>query len=451
MNCLHVLPQLRRLERKYAQELVVIGVHSAKFPNERATEMVRHAVARLAVGHPVVNDRDFHVWQAYAVRAWPTLMFIDPRGKVIARHEGEFDPDQMDRAIATLLTAFERDGSLDRRPLSFTTHQEREPDRPLFFPGKVLADAAGGRLFVADSGHHRVVELSLEGQLRRVFGSSEPGLADGDAAAARFNGPQGLALADNTLFVADTENHAIRRIDLGSGRVETLAGTGEQGYGITSGGPARGVLLNSPWDLAIHGCRLYVAMAGCHQIWEMDLEGGTIAPWAGSGRENIVDGSRRAAQFAQPSGLALDPAAGVLYVADSEVSGIRAIDLGPNGKVRTLVGRGLFDFGDQDGVGADVCLQHPLGVTLADGLLYVADSYNHKIKRLDPRTAAVARFLGSGRPGFRDGRGPEAEFSEPGGLWAAAGRLYVADTNNHAVRVCDLASGEVRTLEITGL
>ena len=446
-----MLPQLRKLERKWAAELVVIGIHSPKFFGEQDTEAVHRAVERLAVGHPVVNDRDFRVWQEYAVRAWPTLMFVDPRGKVIGRHEGEFPLEGMDQAIGAMVAEFERDGSLDRRPLSFTTRQETSPDRPLYFPGKLLADPEGGRLFVADTGHHRVLEADLEsGQVRRTFGTGQPGLADGPAGEAAFYGPQGLALDGSTLFVADTENHAVRRIDLASGAVATVAGTGQQALRFQQGGPARQVSLSSPWDLAAHEGRLYVAMAGFHQIWLIDLAREVAIPWAGGGGENIVDGPLPEAQLAQPSGLALDARAGLLYVADSEVSAVRAIDLAPGGRVRTLVGQGLFEFGDVDGAGEVVRLQHPLGLALdpATGLLYVADSYNHKVKRLDPRTASVTSWIGSGQPGFRDGPAGQAQLSEPGGLSLAGGRLYVADTNNHAARVCDLQSGEVSTLGI---
>jgi DNA-binding beta-propeller fold protein YncE len=440
---------LRKLERKYARELVVVGVHSPKFPGEHDTAAVEHAVRRLAVGHPVANDRDFRVWRAYAARAWPTLMFLDPRGKVIGFHEGEFDAQALDTVIGDMVAAFDAEGLIDRRPLSFTTRNENEPDRPLFFPGKVLADEAR-RLFVADSGHHRVLEVGLPGgEIKRVFGSGEAGLQDGPADAARFHGPQGMALAGDALYVADVENHAVRRIDLKDGRVETVAGTGEPGRGPSPGGPARGVALRSPWDVVAHDGQVYVAMAGSHQIWRFDPAAGTIAPWAGSGRENIVDGPRAEAQFAQPSGLALDAGAGVLFVADSEVSGVRAVELGPGGRVRTLVGKGLFEFGDVDGVGDAVRLQHPLGLALAGGVLYVADSYNHKIKRLDPKTGEVRSVFGDGRPGFRDGPAAEAQFSEPGGVTAAGGVLYVADTNNHAVRVCDLERGVVRTLRMS--
>ena len=442
---------MRKLERKYAGELVVIGVHSPKFPGERPTEALEQAVRRLAVGHPVVNDADFRVWQSYAVSAWPTLVFIDPTGKVFARHSGEFRLEEMDAVIGTLIAEFEARGLIDRRPLSFTAADENAADRPLYFPGKVLAAPERGALFVADTGHNRIRELDLEtGRLRRDFGCGEPGLVSASAELSRFNQPEGMALLGDFLFVADTENHAVRRIDLGSGWVETVAGMGYQGEWGSRGGPARETALNSPWDVAACGQRLFVAMAGFHQIWEIDLAENVARPFAGSGRENILDGPRTAANFAQPSGLALDARRCVLYVADSEASGVRAIDLA-DGRVRTLVGEGLFEHGDRDGVGRQqVRLQHPLGVCFdpASGLVYVADSYNHKIKRLDPATTEVRTAFGDGLPGLVDGPAAASRFSEPGGLSVAGRKLYAADTNNHAIRVCDLESGEVETLGV---
>jgi sugar lactone lactonase YvrE len=436
---------LRKLERKYGRELVVIGVHSPKFPGEREPEAVAQAARRLSVGHPVVNDRDHRVWREYAVRCWPTFMLIDPRGKLIGQHEGEFAPDEMDAALSRIIAEADRAGVLDRRPLSFTQAKENEPDRPLFFPGKVLADAAGKRLFVADSGHHRILELSLDGRVRRAFGGA-PGFDDGDAQSARFRGPQGMAFVGDWLYVADTGNHVVRRIDLQNALVVTVAGTGEPAHGPHRGGPAREVPLSSPWDVAPHDGRLYVAMAGLHQIWDVKPLDRAM-PWVGSGRENIVDGPAEEAQLAQPSGLALDQASDTLFVADSEASGIRAIAL-DGGYVHTVVGTGLFDFGDADGVGDAVRLQHPLGLAFADGVLYIADSYNHKIKRCDPAARRVTSWLGSGEPGHHDGAATKSQFSEPGGLSFADGKLYVADTNSHAIRVCDVATGKVRTLEV---
>ena len=446
---MHILPQLRKLERKYSRELAVIGVHSPKFTTEKETDSLRHAILRLNVGHPVVNDRDFQVWQQYAVRAWPTLMFIDPQGKVIGKHEGEFPLEALDQAIGTIVQEFDSRGLIDRRPLDFDL--ERLGDRtPLMFPGKVLAHEASGRLIVSDTGHNRIVVADLDGTVRQVIGSGAAGFEDGPAASASFYQPQGLALDGDMLYVADAENHALRAVDLATETVTTRAGTGEQLMGPRLGGPGRGTSLSSPWDLAILDGVLYLAMAGTHQLWAMPLGRDQIGPHTGNGGEALVDGPLADASMNQPSGLSGDGAR--LFVADSEASAIRVVDPGPRGTIRTIVGEGLFVFGDRDGIGpANVRLQHPQGVAWHDGMLYVADTYNHKIKRLDPRTGECRTFLGTGEPGGNDGRGDGVRFSEPCGLSVAARRLYVADANNHAIRVAGLDGGEVTTLALRGL
>ena len=430
-------------------------MHSPKFINEKDTESVRQAILRLNVGHPVVNDRDFRVWQAYTARAWPTLMFIDPEGKVIGKHEGEFPLESFDELIGEMLREFDARGLIDRRPLEWSAERMSGPT-PLLFPGKLLADEASGRLVVSDAGHNRIVVADLGGRIRQVIGSGATGFEDGGARSASFYQPQGLALDGDTLYVADTENHALRAVDLQSGDVTTLAGTGEQLMGERVGGPARETRLSSPWDLAIVDGTLYIAMAGTHQLWAMRLGGTEIGPHTGNGREALIDGPREDASMNQPSGLGAgraSPGGGAfLYVADSEASAIRGVDPGPDGVIWTIVGEGLFEFGDRDGEGPEnVRLQHPLGVAWHDGTLYVADTYNHKIKRLDPRTAACRTFLGTGEAGHRDGPPTVARLSEPSGLSIAVGRLYVADTNNHAVRVAELKSGEVETLTLSGL
>jgi DNA-binding beta-propeller fold protein YncE len=442
---------LRELEREFSQELVVIGVHSAKFAAEMVSANLRAAVQRLEVHHPVINDGEHQVWEEYAVRAWPTLMFVDPQGRVFAKHEGEFPLEPMRAALAGIIAQYDAAGLLDRRPLTL------DPLPPgggtLRFPGKVLADEASDRLFIADSGHNRILVADLAGQVRAVIGDGEPGFVDGSAEQARFDHPQGLAFdpGTETLFVADEANHAIRAVDLAGGQVATVAGTGEQGYDRLGDGPGREVPLSSPWDLAVVGQRLWIAMAGTHQLWALDLTTGCVSVAAGTGAESIHDGPLREATFAQPSGLSASD--GTIYVADSESSSIRSIDPG-NDQVRRLVGRGLFDFGDIDGVAGQARLQHPLGVAATteagEPVVFVADTYNDKLKRLDPVTRRVRSWAG-GEAGHEDGDLTAARFWEPSGLSLAGRRLYVADTNNHAVRLIDLDGGSVRTLEITGV
>jgi DNA-binding beta-propeller fold protein YncE len=448
INCQHVIPDLKRLEARYADELVVIGVHAAKFEHEGDTENIRQIVLRYELEHPVVNDRDFAVWRTYGVRAWPTLVVIDPAGNIAGVQSGEGIYELFDQVIGSLVAEFDAKGQIDRTPLGLKLEREGLPETALSFPGKVLADAEGKRLFVADSNHNRIVVADLETyEVLQAVGGLESGFADGDFAAARFYRPQGMALSADgrTLYVADTENHAIRAVELVDETVRTIAGTGQQTRAYP-GREGRGtdVALNSPWDLELVGDDLYVAMAGSHQLWRMDLSSGVIGPWAGSGREGINGGPLASASLAQPSGLTTDGER--IYFADSEASAIRAADLGPDGRVRRIVGTGLFDFGDVDGVGDEVRLQHPLGVVYnpSDGLLYVADTYNGKIKTVDLETRRAQTFVGGDEDGWRDGTDPL--FYEPGGLDLAGGRLYVADTNNHAVRVVDLATRETATV-----
>jgi thiol-disulfide isomerase/thioredoxin len=443
INCIHTLPDLARLEKKYANELVVIGIHTAKFENEKDSESIRKAILRYEIKHPVLNDANMRIWRSYHVRSWPTLYLIDPEGYLVGQGSGEGLHDALDEAIGKLVKLHRDKKTLDEKPRRFELARE-DGTSPLFFPGKVLADAASDRLFIADSTHHRIVLTDLAGKKIAVAGTGEPGKADGPFAEARFDDPQGMALAGDTLYVADRKNHLIRALDLKAQTVRTVAGTGQQGESRRYGGPALKTGLNSPWDLYFQGDTLYIALAGHHQIWTLDLAKAVLAPYAGAGPENIRDGPLDAALFAQPSGLASDGT--TLYVADSEVSAIRAVPLGGKGEVKTLVGEGLFEFGDVDGVGPKVRLQHALGVAYADGRLYVADTYNSKIKVLDPVRRSCTTLLGE-RAGWLAG----ALFNEPGGLSYADGKLYVADTNAHRIRVVDLKALTVSTLALQGV
>jgi DNA-binding beta-propeller fold protein YncE len=438
INCMHVLPDLKRLERKHRDTLVVIGVHSAKFENEGESAHIREAIGRYEIEHPVVNDRRFAIWQAYAVRAWPTLIIIDPAGYVVGAVSGEGHGDLLDEIVEALIAEARAKGTLDPRPRSAAP--AGTPVSLLHYPGKIVVDEASGRVFIADSNHNRIVVAAVDGQITRLIGTGHAGAEDGDLGRATLNHPQGMAVDEDVLYVADTDNHLVRAIDLERGVVETLAGTGNQGRGAGSApGRATEVSLNSPWDLTLADGQLFVAMAGLHQVWVFDPGTREIGPYAGTGREGREDGLRWEAALAQPSGITGDDR--YVYVADSETSSIRAIDRRTD-RVETVVGRDLFEFGDVDGVGDEVRLQHPLGVTAWKGLLYVADTYNHKVKVIDPVTRRCTTLAGTGRPDV---------FFEPGGLSVGLGWLWVADTNHHAVQVVDLTTGASRALALSPL
>lgn len=456
INCHHIIPTLAKLEEKYKNQLVVIGVHTAKFDAEKETANIRKKVREYNIRHPVVNDANQVIWNNFDVHSWPSLVLIGPDGVPIDKASGEVSFEVLDRVIGQIARQAKAAGMLDEAPVQFFSERERSHTGGLLYPGKITADQAGGRLFITDTGNNRVVITDLSGKFQAAIGSGLEGFADGPADRATFNRPQGTCLVGDTLYVADTENHAIRAVDLKDRTVKTLLGNGKQAPFRAEEAKGTTGSLSSPWDVvAVPETKvLMIAMAGSHQIWQFDTESNEARLWAGTGREDIQDGEIAAAAFAQPSGLATDGK--TLFVADSEGSAVRAINLaGTPHQVTTLVGthdlpRGasLFAFADRDGRGDAARQQHCLGVAFGAGKLYVADTYNNKVKVCDVSDRSIATLAGSTKAGSTD---DPPLFDEPGGLSVAGHDLYVADTNNHKVRVVDLATKAVRTLDTSSI
>lgn len=457
INCIHMIPVLEQLEQEFASEIVVIGVHSAKFETEANSENIRQIVQRYTRAHPVVNDSGFTIWRSYGVQAWPTFVIIDPMGRVVARQAGEVPYEAFAMYIGAMIDYYDAKDPeiIDRTPLELALEGAKAPNTPLRFPGKVLVDEAGERLFIADSNHHRIVIADLTTyEVLDIIGSGQRGFTDGAYSNATFNLPQGMTIDGDTLYIADTYNHAIRAVDLAEKQVSTIAGTGQQGTGIPRANVSIDDPLNydlrSPWDVEVTADQLIIAMAGTHQIWAMDLTGNTLRVLVGNGREAQYNDTLLTSELAQPSGLHLT--GDLLYFADSESSTIRVADLAAN---RVFVASGttdnnLFDFGDEDGEPGVSRLQHALGVTASpDGsTVYIADTYNNKIKIYHPETGITETLTGQGGSGgYRDGTLEEAAFDEPGGIDYADNRLYVADTNNHVIRVIDLNTNTVDTIQ----
>jgi DNA-binding beta-propeller fold protein YncE len=302
-------------------------------------------------------------------------------------------------------------------------------------------------LFIADSAHHRILAVSLKGKIIETVGNGKAGARDGAFTDAEFNAPQGMAYRDGMLYVADTNNHLLRAVDFAKRRVLTLAGTGKQGYERNAhNAPARSTPLSSPWDVAFYpdDHHLAIAMAGTHQLWSYDIAKQTLSAIAGNGRESIEDGALPDNSLSQPSGLMA--AENTLYFVDAETSSLRKFE---GGKVTTLIGTGLFDFGLKDGTRAQALMQHCIGVGGDENAIYVADSYNHAIREFDPKSGTLKTLTGNGERGFKGGNYAEARFSEPSDIKKAGDRLYVADTNNSAIRIVDLAERKVSTLAIS--
>jgi DNA-binding beta-propeller fold protein YncE len=448
---LHVLPQLRELELRFPHQLAVVGVHSGKYIAERDTARIREATRRLDVDHPVVNDRQYRVWRSFAVRAWPSLVVVDPTGAVLGAHAGEFTAEMLGPLIQQLIQKHELAEHLGSASPEGPPEQSAIAPGVLRYPGKVAV--SGDRMAIADTGHHRVLVGTLDDGdgrpvdghrmlVQRVVGDGEPGFVDGSD--ARFHAPNGLAFDGDTLLVADTENHAVRAVDLASGVTRTVAGTGRQ---LRTRRERADGAMSSPWDVAVVGGGVYVAMAGTHQLWALRGDSGRPGAdiVAGTGAEDIADGHAGDARLAQPMGMAPSVDGRRLYFVDAESSAARWLTIDerptgrPTGEVHTIVGTGLFDFGDRDGIGDDVRLQHPQGVAIdGHGRLLVADSYNDAVKRVDPETRRVETLL----------RG----FHEPGGLAYHPGRaaLYIADTNAHRIAIVDERTQAVSTLHVAG-
>ncbi|WP_104091078.1 NHL domain-containing thioredoxin family protein [Arthrobacter sp. GMC3] len=416
INCLHVLDELRPLEEQYKDVLVTVGVHSPKFEHEADPVALAAAVERYEIHHPVLDDPELLTWQAYSARAWPTLVVVDPEGYIVAHLSGEGHAAGLESLIPELIAEHEAKGTLHRGDGPYVAP---EPvSRDLRFPGKVLP-LPEGTFLVSDTGHHRLVEMASDlSTVVRTIGSGLKGFADGSAADAAFNEPQGMALLPGELaaaigydvVVADSVNHRLRGLTLATGEVRTVAGNGVQR--LLEAGPARvnddgastsdadlgtaplEVSLSSPWDVAYSSVlkTVVVAMAGTHQIFGFDPASGAVTIVAGNGLEGLLDGPADQAWFAQSSGLSED-AQGNIWVADSETSALRVLKFSPDGavSVETAIGEGLFDFGFRDGDADQARLQHPLGVAvLPDGSVAIADTYNGAVRRYDPATKQVS-------------------------------------------------------------
>jgi thiol-disulfide isomerase/thioredoxin len=427
INCLHVLDELRPLEEKYGDALVVIGVHSPKFEHERDPDALAAAVERYGVHHPVLDDADMRMWQQYAAKAWPTLSVLDPEGYVVASMAGEGHAEGLMRLLDELIATHEAKGTLHRGDGPYVP--PAAPDTLLRFPGKAV-ELPNGNLLVSDSARHSLVELTPDGEsLVRRFGTGERGRADGPADRASFNEPQGLCLlppgtADYDVVVADTVNHLLRGLRLDTGEVVTVAGTGRPWRTAADDGES----LSSPWDLAWFDDQVIIAMAGIHQLWWFQPASGATGVYAGTTVESLRDGKLPDVWMAQPSGLSA--AGDRLWIADSETSALRWVEAG---ELHTAVGQGLFDFGHVDGPAAGALLQHPLGVcALPDGSVLIADTYNGAVRRFDPATGEVSTV--------------DSGLAEPSDvLLTREGAVLVVESGAH--RLVRLAPGAVRTVE----
>ena len=441
INCMHILPDLEAIEEAFAQKVLVIGVHSAKFDNEKIGANIENAINRYGIQHPVINDDKASLWQNWSIACWPTVVLCH-EGRPLKFFIGEGHREDMIEFISVALDYFQEDLTKATKLALPEIKAGLSHESPLRYPGKVLVQ--DNLIFISDTGNHRIIVCDLSGKVQKVIGQDR-GHADGQISEAKFNSPQGLALKNGLLYICDTGNHVIRCINFKdqNSLVSTIAGNGFQAKNSQIEGQKAilKIALASPWDIVSHQNGLYIAMAGSHQIWDLNLqENQTLTLKAGNGKEENRNNSYPLkAAFAQPSGLCLN--GNDLYIADSESSTIRIFN--ENG-VKNICGGSknpmdLFSFGDLDGLATDARLQHPLGVAFMDEKLFIADSYNHKLKVVTDLKAKKAKVETC----------PVQGLDEPGGLCFGLGKkLYVADTNNHKIKMVDVETYHVEELKL---
>jgi hypothetical protein len=429
--CAQRLNDLAVLQARHLGRLQALAIHVPRFDSERDPQSALKRLRRHGNVLPLAHDADWVAWQRFGVESWPTVLLIDGEGQVQHRIVGADGLAELERHIARLCDGLHVPPDDDLRAFR---EAHPEPRMPLCFPAGLVATP--DRLFVADSGHHRVLECNHLGRVIRQFGMGTPDLADGELNHAAFRRPQGLALVRESLYVADTGNHALRRINLPTSTVDTLCGNGRAGE-PTEGVVAapRNVALNQPQALVVNNNQIFLAMAGDNRVWSYDLGTREIRARAGSGQLDVRDGSGPMAAFAQPASLAA--VLQTLYVCDAVGSAVRSMQLRGD-TVQTLIGQGAWTFGAEDGPRDRARLQHPQAIALSPDapVMWIADSGNGSLRTLrlgggELTTVALPRVL-----------------QGPAGLSVAAGAVWIAETDAHAVLRYDIATGELSHVPI---
>ncbi len=430
--CQQLNSEIKQLEAKFHDGLNVIGVHTPKFSYESDSANVLKCVNRWLIRHPVINDAHWQLWRMLNIEAWPTVVLLDAEGKLSGVYFGDGHKAELESRINQLLNDAHMRGIRSKEaPPSV---KKPETSSFLSFPSHVIAGV--DRLYVSDTGHNRVVEMSFEGQVTRIFGSGNAGLWDGRGIETGFNGPTGLCMGKDELFICDTGNHVIRRVRLAAqDQVDTIAGTGRAAIGLSDPGAARAVAMSAPTGCMWTQDKLFVTQSGQHQIWMVDLIRNTARKIAGSGQDALADGSAAMCAFSKPNGITL--ARDGIYISDANNSAIRHISL-TDFSVRTVIGEGTFEFGDIEGASAGARLQHPGSVCFdaTRNVIWIADSYNNKIKVFSIAKNEVKTL------------NVNYKLHEPTGLTLADNALWIVNTNAHELLRLDLKTGKLGRINV---
>ncbi len=448
VNCLHIIPEIKKLEAEFGNKLLVIGVHSGKFKNEKDIASIKKAVLKYDIQHLVVNDSELKIWNKFNINAWPTLVLINPRGKVEKRYIGENDVKYARKDIINMVEKYRY--HLNREKAPILLEKNKIVRTVLSYPTKITFSRnfsyksyEGEAFFIANTGSNNVLVVKPNGEVIVQVGSKTPGLRDGVIDMARFNSPSGLLIDENKLYVADTGNHSLRVVDFKEESVKTLVGIGSRGQILSKEKSGLSFALSSPSDIEFFPNKSTIAIAnsGSHQILSYDINSKNISVLAGNGYEGIKDGKYPNNYLAQTSDLSVYGQN--LYFLDSETSSLRVLN--KNGQVKTLIGRGLFDFGDKNGDRNKALMQHPLGLFVNSRGAYIADSFNHKIRKYNFGTKKLSNLFGSSRG---QDLGENMKFDEPDDIYVIDEVMYIVDSNNNRIVKIDYDDMKANILNV---
>lgn len=451
VNCIHTLPEIKRIEKEFGNKVVVIGVHSAKFNNEKDSAEIRKAILRYDISHPVVNDSELKIWDNFSVKSWPTFILINPHGNVVETYTGEEGAVLAKKHLRKLVSKFKY--QINRDPLPTLLESNNLVGNVLNFPTKLeytsdfsYKNHHAPALFIANSGKNNIIAASLSGNMIAKIGIEKDGFEDGSFGAAAFNAPQGLLYDSGKLYIADTGNHALRVVDFKTGIVSTLIGSGERGEALAGVLEAKDVDLSSPTALEFFPDKNHIAIAnsGTHQILSYDINKNMLSVLAGNGEEGIDDGGIENNSLAQTADMSAYGKK--LYFVDSETSSLRVLD--EKGIVSTLIGQDLFKFGYENGTKDKALMQHPLGLMVDDTGAYISDSFNHIIRKYDFASKTIRNLVGARKRGEDVGSANKTQFDGPEGIVATLGNFYIADSNNNRIIAVNRASLNAEILDI---
>ncbi len=445
--CIQNLPEIKKLEEQFGSKLTVIGVHSGKFENEKDPVAIKKAVIRYDISYPVIDDSDLKIWNSFEVKALPTLVLINPHGNVIKTYVEE-DLEKIKSDIKHFVSKYKF--QVNREPLPILLEKFNTIGNVLSFPTKLeyAADFSYKSrhlpvIFISNSGQNTIIASSLSGEMVLKIGSGKKGFEDGSFDVASFNSPQGIAYRSGKLYVADFGNNAVREINFKDGVVRTIIGSGIRGDIISEDLDAKDANLSSPTDVDFFGNGIAISNSGTHQILSYNPKDETISVLAGNGMEGSEDGKYPENSLAQTSDMSVFGRK--LYFVDATSSALRV--LSEDGEVQTLVGGNLKKSGHVNGSKDQALLQHPLGVLADDTGVYIADSYNQKIRKYDFSSKKIHDLVGKNR-GDKVGSSSISEFDEPEGMIAVLDRFYLADSNNNRILVLSRGSFSTDLLNV---